>query len=1231
MKSLCNISKKQLNKVKTNLIKPIIKLKSSNFTTVSKNINQSNPILHGINLSNIDVSKLQINDKINEFKVVNIQHFKDFNLTGLILIHELTNLRLIHLHNTSDDNNSLAYHFNTPAYDSTGIFHILEHLTLAGSSKYSERDPFFKMIKRSLKTYMNAWTGNDFTMYPFATRNIQDYENLRLVYYNSVFHPKLNYLDFLQEGWRVEPLNYTTRTETSTNGYNENSDFSNEIEKIKAELVYNGVVLNEMKGAMMNQETQFIQSTYKHLFPETSYANNSGGEPLEIPKLKYQEILNAHKKYYSFGNCSVITYGNNGVNSNSEFLSKQIELDLKSKHQAVNNIKDTNYNKDFVVYEPKKFLQPLSVIEYFQPDLSEENELMEEQNQKEINTYSFESEENKKLKKEQLEKENEKWKFAISYYTNNTSSGNKFGDTNNLSRNDQKDNVYLTFKLSVLSQLLMKGPSAPFYKNFIQKGLAPAFIHGAGYDNNLKYGVMTIGFMGFKGNNKNLTLIEKNIIDTLHETAKTGFSDNLVKEVLHLIEYDNLKPKEDFGINFYEQSVAFFTHSQEPFSVFDLPNFCNRLSKEIFVEKKKVFEELIEKYLINNNHRVHITLKPNKNLAIENNKIESNSLKLLEANLTNDDLKKIIKDNHELIEYQNSESKDEPESIKELESKDSTTQKNISNINEAKEIEDKEFLPLPTLTVDAIPQEVEDVRLAKLKTAFDIPFYFFPQQTNKLSFIRIKSNIKNLPSNFKQQIQLYTSILPKLGSIKIPYTDFQNKFNTVSSGLGISLVIDSSSKSENEFIENLVFEISFLNSNLETAMNLFTELITEPEFYDYNHINNIIKEMSVDLANNIIENSLDYAQTEAIGGLKPNYYIYNGYKQDVEVIKLGSEIITTSDPKIVVLPIIENLILAHNLIFVKENLEVSYHGDKSLVGSIEAKVGVFLNSIKNMNPIFSDSLQDNNDMLPINNQQNFTTSLLLGYDNTSKIELIEGIDNKIVTDVNNKSSELMKINDEENKGKFKVSYKKQIVKISSQVYNCVESFLVPNFNHEDYPKLIIAANLMSLNYLHKEIREKGGAYGSGARFNSGTCSFFSFRDPNPHKTYTHFEKAVIKIFKGRFTDNDLNEAKLYVFSSLDQVTAPQNKGLEMFIRNITRKERNLFRKRLLETTKEEVISVSKKYFVEQLERGITSRVIFGNVNEEPQNEIDEYFANENWDIINSMSFLSEEHFEEKDI
>lgn len=144
------------------------------------------------------------------------------------------------------------------------------------------------MIKRSLNSYMNAWTGSDFTMYPFATTNQQDFKNLLSVYLDACFYPLLRKHDFMQEGHHLE-----FKDKASTN----------------SELIFKGVVYNEMKGAMSNQDENYIHRIHGNLFEHSNYKYNSGGEPVDIPNLSYEELKEFHRKYYHPSNCTFLSYG----------------------------------------------------------------------------------------------------------------------------------------------------------------------------------------------------------------------------------------------------------------------------------------------------------------------------------------------------------------------------------------------------------------------------------------------------------------------------------------------------------------------------------------------------------------------------------------------------------------------------------------------------------------------------------------------------------------------------------------------------------------------------------------------------------------------------------------------------------------------------------------------------------------------------------------------------------
>lgn len=111
---------------------------------------------------------MKVGEKVHGFKVTSIDRIDFFQINAYKLEHEVTGAKYMHL-DCSDMDNVFAVLFRTPPDDNTGKPHILEHLATCGSKQYPVRDPFMNMLKRSLNTYMNAWTGSDFTMYPFSS------------------------------------------------------------------------------------------------------------------------------------------------------------------------------------------------------------------------------------------------------------------------------------------------------------------------------------------------------------------------------------------------------------------------------------------------------------------------------------------------------------------------------------------------------------------------------------------------------------------------------------------------------------------------------------------------------------------------------------------------------------------------------------------------------------------------------------------------------------------------------------------------------------------------------------------------------------------------------------------------------------------------------------------------------------------------------------------------------
>lgn len=210
------------------------------------------------------------------------------NLTVHEFRHQKTGAMHFHLAAPHDENVFMLA-FRTMPMDSTGVAHILEHTVLCGSERYPVRDPFFLMTRRSLNTFMNAFTTNDYTAYPFATQNRKDFYNLLDIYLDAAFFPRLDELDFAQEGHRLE---FTDPDDP------------------ESDLRFAGVVYNEMKGDSSSSISVLYENLKSALFPTTTYHYNSGGDPKDIPGLGHDELLGFYRSHYHPGNAIFMTFGN---------------------------------------------------------------------------------------------------------------------------------------------------------------------------------------------------------------------------------------------------------------------------------------------------------------------------------------------------------------------------------------------------------------------------------------------------------------------------------------------------------------------------------------------------------------------------------------------------------------------------------------------------------------------------------------------------------------------------------------------------------------------------------------------------------------------------------------------------------------------------------------------------------------------------------------------------------
>lgn len=270
------------------------------------------------------------------FELVKEQNVPEIKTKARLFRHVKTEARLLSLEN-EDENKVFGITFRTPAKDSTGVAHIMEHSVLCGSRKYPVKEPFVELQKGSLKTFLNAFTYPDKTCYPVASQNVQDFYNMIDVYLDAVFYPLISPLTLQQEGWHYE------------------------LEKPDEPMSFKGVVFSEMKGNYSSPDTLLDRFTQQSLFPDNPYGVDSGGDPAHIPDLTYRQFLEFHQKYYHPSNTYIYFYGDDEPDERLRIID--------------NYLKDFDYIQvDSGIPLQSRFNQPRQIIVPYQAGQEGDNQ-----------------------------------------------------------------------------------------------------------------------------------------------------------------------------------------------------------------------------------------------------------------------------------------------------------------------------------------------------------------------------------------------------------------------------------------------------------------------------------------------------------------------------------------------------------------------------------------------------------------------------------------------------------------------------------------------------------------------------------------------------------------------------------------------------------------------------------------------------------------------------------------
>ena len=482
-----------------------------------------------------------------------------------------------HFHLAADHReNVFLVALRTVPGDSTGVAHILEHTVLCGSEKYPVRDPFFLMLRRSLNTFMNAFTSSDWTAYPFASQNRKDFGNLLEVYLDAVFFSRLDPLDFAQEGHRLE--------------------FADP-EAADSPLAFKGVVFNEMKGAMSAPVTTLWQTLCSHLFPSNTYHYNSGGDPACIPDLSYAQLKAFYETHYHPANAIFMTFGDIPAREHqSVFEAKALSrFGADGKRAAVPETQSSKANAGKAkrsktksggekpggaAPNPHRIAVPLEQ-RFTEPKRAQE-------------PYAFD--ESGSLK--------QRTHIVIGWL---------LGESTELEK---------MLEAQLLTSVLLDHSASPLRKALETTALGRAPSPLCGLDEDMREMVFVCGLEG--GEAEDAAAVEALVLGVLRDVAENGVPQSELESVLHQLELHQREisgGSYPYGLQLILSALNYAAHYADPAAALNLDPAIETLRARIM--DPDYIRRLARELLLDNPHRVTLTMPPDRELSARREQAEA--------------------------------------------------------------------------------------------------------------------------------------------------------------------------------------------------------------------------------------------------------------------------------------------------------------------------------------------------------------------------------------------------------------------------------------------------------------------------------------------------------------------------------------------------------------------------------------------------------------------------------
>ena len=493
------------------------------------------------------------------------------------------------------------------------------------------------------------------------------------------------------------------------------------------------------------------------------------------------------------------------------------------------------------------------------------------------------------------------------------------------------------------------------------------------------------------------------------------------------------------------------------------------------------YENVIKEHLLNNTHTSVVVLQPKQGLNNQKEEDLKKKLGAYKASLSKEEIQKIV---------------DETKTLKQFQEVPSTKE---------------ELEKIPLLTREDIGKKIEPLH-NDVRSAAGVKVIHHNVYTNKIAYVRLLFNIKQIPKELLPYSSLLSLMLGYVDTNNHTYLDLSNEINIHTGGITTNVRSFSVKSSSNQYYPVFEFSSKVLYDKLTEGFRLIEEIIHQTKLNDKKRLKEIVDEMKSKLQMNFNSSGHSVAIDRAM-----SYYSEHGLFKEIttgiEFYKfmedLSDNYQTKADQAIAKM---EELLA---MIFTKENLTVSITADDEGYARFEEKLPAFSNT------------------------------------------LLAKADENLFTSYNTEALKPVCLNEG-----FKTASQVQYV---ARAGNYMKSGL------EYSGALKVLKTILSYDYLWVNVRVKGGAYGCMCGFSGvdGDAYFTSYRDPNLKETNNIYQKAVDFVKNFDADERDITKYIIGTFSTLDTPLTPQGMGkrsLSMYMAGITEEDLQKEREQVLNVT-----------------------------------------------------------------